>query len=103
MALTETRPQFNGQDESAFTRWVVERIKYPAEAKANREQGRVVVSFVIDANGNLTDLTLLRGVSASLDQEALRVIATSPKWTPAYFNGKPIRVKINFPINFQLR
>ena len=104
LAVVETKPLFaNGKDENEFSRWVFEHIKYPAEAKTKRIQGRVVASFVLNHEGNVTEVQILRGVHPLLDAEAIRVLDSSPKWErPGMVNGKKVSVKYNFPLNFAL-
>ncbi len=103
----ETMPSFNGKEgleaPRAFTQWVFERIKYPEQAKANKEEGRVVLSFEVDTEGNVTHVTVLKGVSEALNNEAIRVVSSSPKWNPGQVDGQNVPVHFNFPINFKLR
>lgn len=105
LAVVETKPLFaNGKDENEFSRWVFEHIKYPAEAKTKRIQGRVVASFVLNHEGNVTEVQILRGVHPLLDAEAIRVLESSPKWErPGTVKGKKVNVKYNFPLNFSLK
>lgn len=77
-------------------------VRYPAAARKNKVQGRVVVSVVVEKDGNISHATILRGVSAELDKEALRLVALSPKWKPGTVNGQPVRVQRTLPINFML-
>jgi len=103
VAVVDEKPQFMGGDESEFTKWVFKNITYPDIAKENNIQGRVTCSFVVTAEGKVTDVQILRGVDSALDKEALRVISMSPKWTPGKHKGKPVRVKYTFPVIFQLK
>ena len=96
------KSRFNGGDANTFAKWVSERIKYPEDAMENNVEGKVMLSFIIDTNGNLTNVKVLRSVDASLDREAVRVVSSSPKWTAALLKGKPVRAIYNFPVNFRL-
>jgi len=101
--IVEIKPRFQGGDENVFTKWVFEQLQYPADARKERVQGRVILSFVIDEGGDVRDVKVVRGVAPSLDQEALRVVAMSPKWTPGTQRGKNVKVRYIFPVIFQLR
>lgn len=103
LAIVEEKPSFMGGDENTFTKWVHERIVYPEVAKENGVQGRVVLSFIVDADGYVKNVTVLRGVDPLIDKEAVRVVSSSPKWKPGRQRDKTVRVRYNFPINFQLR
>jgi len=97
------KPQFQGGDDGAFRTWVNERLIYPETAKNNGIQGRVILSFIVDTDGTVRDVIVLRSVDPELDKEGVRVISMSPKWTPGQEKGKPVKVRYNFPIIFQLR
>ena len=101
--IVEIKPTFQGGDENVFTKWVFEQLKYPADAVKGKVQGRVILQFVVDENGNVGNVKVVRGVAPSLDQEALRVVAMSPKWTPGTQRGKNVKVRYIFPVIFQLR
>lgn len=101
--IVEIKPRFQGGDENVFTKWVFEQLNYPADARKERVQGRVILSFVVDEGGDVRDVKVVRGVAPSLDQEALRVVAMSPKWTPGTQRGKNVKVRYVFPVIFQLR
>lgn len=101
--IVEIKPTFQGGDENVFTKWVFEQLQYPADARKERVQGRVILSFVVDEGGDVRDVKVVRGVAPSLDQEALRVVAMSPKWTPGTQRGKNVKVRYVFPVIFQLR
>ncbi|MCL2098359.1 MAG: energy transducer TonB [Bacteroidales bacterium] len=103
VAVVEEKPKFMGGDENEFTKWVFKNMVYPDIAMENNIQGRVILSFVVGADGRVVDVKVLRGVDPSLDKEAVRVISMSPKWTPGENRGKPARVKYTFPVIFQLR
>jgi protein TonB len=103
LAIVEEKPSFMGGDENTFTKWVFERIVYPEVAKENGVQGRVVLSFIVDADGYVKNVTVLRGVDPSIDKEAVRVVSSSPRWKPGRQRDKAVRVRYNFPLYFQLR
>ena len=103
LAIVEEKPKFMNGDENTFTKWVFDRIVYPEVAKENGVQGRVVLSFIVDADGSVKNVVVLRGVDPSIDKEAVRVVSSSPKWTPGRQRDKAVKVKYNFPLNFQLR
>lgn len=89
--------------ESDFAKWLYKNLQYPEIARENGIQGRVTVKFTIDQEGNVKDVKVLRGVEASLDKEAVRVISSSPKWKPARHNGEPVAVTYVFPVVFKLQ
>ena len=101
--MVEQKPKFQGGDENDFNQWVKENITYPLYAKENNIMGRVMLSFVIDTDGTVRDVIVLRSQDPVLDKEAVRVLSSSPKWTPGYDNGIPVKVRYNFPVVFQLR
>ena len=75
-------------------------LKYPEDAKKNGVGGKVYMSFVVEKDGSLTDIKVIKGVSPELDAEAVRLIKESPKWQPGSAAGTPCRVRYIFPINF---
>ncbi|MBQ3742804.1 MAG: TonB family protein [Bacteroidales bacterium] len=101
-SLLETKPRFQDGDVRQFSRWVNENLKYPPEAVKDSLQGRVTLQFTIEKDGSVTDVHVLRGCAPVLDEEAVRVVSQSPKWTPGSINGEPVRVVFNFPVVFQL-
>jgi protein TonB len=78
-------------------------LKYPTLAKENGIEGRVVVRFVVEKDGTLTNITLLRKVGWGCDDEATRLIKQMPNWTPGKMNGKPVRTYYTLPIVFSLK
>ncbi|PKP06219.1 MAG: hypothetical protein CVU10_01240 [Bacteroidetes bacterium HGW-Bacteroidetes-5] len=100
--MVEVKPTFMGGDENSFTKWVAERLVYPAEAKASKIQGRVILQFLIDEKGNLKNVKVVRGVHKLLDEEAVRVVSMSPAWTPGKHKGESVSVVYVFPVIFQL-
>ena len=101
--IVEDMPDFQGGGQDAFRRFIAENLRYPQIAAENGIQGRVFVQFVVNADGSVSDATVVRGVDPSLDREALRVVMSSPKWTPGRQRGQPVRVAFTFPINFVLQ
>lgn len=99
----EQKPRFNGGDVNDFSKWVAQNMKYPEEAFKNKVGGRVMLSFVVGSDGVVRDVKVLRGVDASLDAEAVRVVSSSPKWTPAMHKGKPVAITYTFPVIFATR
>ena len=99
--VVQTMPQFPGGHQ-AMLMYLASNIKYPDDAVAAEKGGRVIVSFVVDKEGNVTKPTILRSVSESLDKEALRVVGAMPKWTPGMENGEPVAVKYTVPVNFNI-
>ena len=97
----ETPPSFPGGIEK-FYAYVGKSIKYPPMAAENNIQGKVFLSFVVEKNGQLTDIHVDRKLGGGTDEEAVRVLKASPRWTPGIQNGKPVRVKYNIPISFTL-
>ena len=102
-AVVEQKPTFQGGDANTFTKWVFSKIVYPEIAKENGVQGRVTLQFTIETDGSVKNVKVLRGVDSSLDKEAVRVVSSSPKWSPGMQRNKPVRVKYTFPVVFQLR
>lgn len=102
LILPEIKPSFNGGDANEFTKWVNSQKKYPEEAKKNGIEGRVTLQFTVEADGSVTNVKVLRGVDESLDKEAVRVVSGSPRWSPGYAKGKPIKVTYTFPVIFKL-
>ena len=97
--IVEDVPTFPLGDVS---KWIAKNVKYPQIAAENGVQGKVFMNFVIEKDGSITDLKVLRGVDPALDKEAIRVIKSMPKWKPGKQRGKPVRVSFNLPIVFQL-
>ena len=101
--IVDEKPLFEGKGANAFTTWVNSRISYPDIASEKGIQGKVTLSFLIDVDGSLKDIKVLRSVDPYLDNEAIRVVSTSPKWTPGKQGGKVVKVRYSFPIHFQLQ
>ena len=102
-ALVEEKPKFQGGDANDFSKWVNSKLVYPELAKENGVQGRVTLQFTVYTDGSVRDVKVLRGVDASLDKEAVRIVSMSPKWTPGKQRERPVKVTYTFPVLFQLR
>jgi protein TonB len=98
--IVEQMPQFPDGDVAVY---LSAHIKYPVVAQENGIQGRVICQFVVNQDGSIVDVVVVRGVDPSLDKEAVRVIQGMPKWTPGKQGGKPVRVKFTLPVNFKLQ
>ncbi|MBR6306532.1 MAG: TonB family protein [Bacteroidales bacterium] len=98
------KPMFlNSPDPSTFMeKWVYQYLRYPKYAADNGIQGRVLVSFVIDEKGNVTDVKVTRGIHTSLDDEAVRVVSASPRWKPGRMAGKKVKVLMTAAVDFRL-
>lgn len=99
--VVEVMPKFPG-GENALLEFINKSIKYPVIAQENGIQGRVICSFVINKDGSIKDVEVMRGVDPSLDQEAVRVLSSMPAWEPGKQKGNPVRVKYTVPITFHL-
>ena len=77
-------------------------VKYPVDAQEQKIEGRVVVKFVVEADGRIGDVTVVKGVHPSLDKEAVRVVKSMPKWTPGKVDGKPVACYYSLPVSFKL-
>ena len=99
----EEKPGFDGGDANEFSKWVGTQIVYPEDAVADKIEGRVILQFTIGKEGEVKDVTVLRGVNPSLDAEAVRVVSSSPKWSVGTQNGIPVNVKYVFPVVFKLQ
>ncbi len=99
----EQMPQFMGGDVNTFRRWVMQRIVYPPIAQENGIQGTVVVQFIVEKDGSLSNIKVLRSPDSSLSKEAVRVVSLSPKWTPGKQRGTAVRVQYTLPVGFRLQ
>ena len=99
--VVESMPGFPGGD-GARMKYLASNIKYPTLARESGIQGRVFVTFVVETDGRVTDVKILRGIGGGCDEEAVRVIKNMPKWNPGKQRGKSVRVQFNMPILFKL-
>ncbi|MBO4577608.1 MAG: energy transducer TonB [Paludibacteraceae bacterium] len=101
--VVETMPEFPGGQQALF-KYLSENVKYPVIAQENGIQGRVICQFVVNKDGSIVDVEVVRsGGDASLDKEAVRVIKSMPKWKPGKQRGKAVRVKYTVPVSFRLQ
>ncbi len=99
--VVEDQPQFPGGEE-ARQRFLEENLRYPQMAREAGIQGTVFVTFVVETDGSVTDVQVLRGIGGGCDQEAVRVVEMMPRWEPGRQRGQPVRVQFNMPIRFRL-
>ena len=100
--VVEQMPAFPGGD-AALMKYLSENIKYPKAAEKAGEQGRVVVNFIVEKDGAISNVNVVRSVTPTLDAEAVRVIKAMPKWVPGKQDGQFVRVKYNVPVSFRLQ
>lgn len=100
--IVEQQPLFPG-GPTALMKYLSENTKYPVVAQENGVQGRVTVQFVVEKDGSISDVHVLRGVDPSLDKEAVRVVKSMPRWTPGKQNGITVRVNYRVPVLFRLQ
>ncbi len=100
--IVEKQPEFPGGTQ-AMMKYLAENIKYPMIAQENGIQGRVICQFVVNKDGSIVDINVVRSVDPSLDKEAIRVIKSMPKWKPGMQRGKAVRVKFTLPVVFRLQ
>lgn len=100
--MVEQKPSFNGGDANDFSKWVMSHIIYPENAKANGIEGRVTLAFTVGADGKVGDVRVLRGFDSELDAEAIRVVTSSPSWSPGRQKGQPVNVSFTYPVVFSI-
>lgn len=100
--VVEKMPEFPGGQQALFE-YLSKNIRYPVIAQENGLQGRVICQFVVNQDGSIVDIVVVRSVDPSLDKEAERVIKSMPKWKPGEQRGKAVRVKYTLPVNFRLQ
>lgn len=100
-SLVETQPEFVG-GQKEWTKFLTANIKYPALARQNNITGKVYVSFIVEKDGRLADIKVKQGIGNGCDEEAVRVLRTSPKWKPGTVEGKPVRTYFLLPVSFQI-
>jgi len=98
----DTDPEFPGGEE-ALRLFIIQYLKYPAVAAENGIQGRVWLSFIIEKDGSVSEITVEKSPSPYLSTEAIRVISMMPKWKPGTLRGEPVRVKYTLPLTFRLQ
>jgi len=100
--IVEKMPEFPGGLEALFT-YFSQNMEYPDMAKDAKIEGKVYLTFVVDRDGGITGVKVLRGIGGGCDEEAVRVVKNMPRWNPGKQRGKPVRVQYNLPINFILK
>lgn len=100
--VVENQPEFPGGN-AAMMKFLGDNIRYPVIALENGIQGRVICNFVVERDGSITDVQVVRGVDPSLDREAVRVIQSMPRWTPGKQRGQAVRVRFTLPVVFRLQ
>jgi len=100
--VVETMPEFKGGNENLFS-YIGKNVEYPKQAKEDEIEGMVIVSFVVEKDGSISNPKVLRGAHPLLDEEALRLVSSMPLWKPGLQRGEPVRVQFNLPIRFSLR
>ena len=99
--VVEDQPSFPGGEEARI-RYLQENLRYPQMAREAGIQGTVFVTFVVERDGSVTDVRVIRGIGGGCDEEAIRVVRNMPRWTPGRQRGQPVRVQFNMPIRFVL-
>ena len=102
LKVAEVMPKFPG-GIPGLMQYLARNIKYPTIAQENGTQGRVIIQFVVERDGSITDVRVARGVDPYLDKEAVRVVKSMPKWLPGKQNGKAVHVKFTVPVMFRLQ
>jgi protein TonB len=100
--IVEEMPEFPGGMKALFE-YLGRELSYPPMAKDARIQGKVYVTFVVERDGSIADVRILRGIGGGCDEEAIKVVQSMPKWTPGKQRNKPVKVQYNLPINFILK
>jgi TonB family C-terminal domain len=95
-----TFPEFPGGDVAFF---LAQNIKYPAIAQERKIQGRVIIQFMVENDGSISNINVVRSVDSYLDSEAIRIVQKMPKWKPGLLDGEPVRIKYTLPVNFRLQ
>ena len=101
LGSVEVAPEFPG-GQKAFAKFLGSNIRYPVAARESNIQGKVYIGFVVEKTGELSDLKIVKGIGGGCDEEALRVLKTSPAWKPGMAEGKPVRTSYIFPVTFQI-
>jgi protein TonB len=100
--IVEVKPTFRGGDLERFREWVQKRVVYPQLAMENNIRGRVYLTFVVERDGSVSTVNIVKGVDQLLDDAAKKAIESSPKWSPGLQRGRPVRVRFSIFLNFQL-
>ena len=100
--VVEKMPEYPG-GQAALFEYLQKNVKYPADAEKKKVEGRVLVTFVVNTDGSITDIEVVRKTFPSLDAEAIRVISGMPRWKPGEQKGQKVRVKYTVPLTFRLK
>lgn len=98
--MVEVMPSFKGGGLEKFREWVSKRTNYPQAAIDRKIRGTVYLTFIVEKDGSVSSVTVVKGVDPLIDNEALKAISESPKWTPGLQRGEPVRVRYSIPMNF---
>jgi protein TonB len=98
--IVEVMPSFRGGNLTKFHDWVQKRTNYPQEAIDNKIKGTVILTFIVEKDGSVSNVTIVKGVNPLLDNEAVKAISESPKWSPGLQRGQPVRVRFLIPLIF---
>ena len=101
--LVDPKPSFMGKNLSYFTKWVASNYVLPDIAKESCIQGRIKVSFIVKADGSVSNVTITQSLDPAFDEEAVRVVSSSPKWSPGMIDGKPVNVQCTIPVVIYFR
>jgi len=101
LTIVEKMPIFPGGPEALY-KYIANTVVYPTVAKDSSITGTVIVTFIVERDGSVTNVKILKGIGGGCDEEALRVVKAMPKWSPGKQDGKPVRVQFNLPIRFSL-
>jgi periplasmic protein TonB len=99
-AILETQPSFKGGGKDKFREWVSKNTNYPKNAQDSGIYGKVIVTFVIEMDGSVSNVKIIKGVAQIIDDEAIKTIKASPKWSPGLTSGRPVRVRCSIPLIF---
>lgn len=101
--MVDPKPSFKGKDLSYFTKWVASNYVLPDIAKESCIQGRIKVSFIVKADGSVSNVTITQSLDPAFDEEAVRVVSSSPKWSPGMIDGTPVNVQCTIPVIISFR
>ncbi len=99
--VVEEMPNFPGGEQALFT-FLGKNLKYPEDAKVIGISGKVIITFVVETDGSISEVTVARGIGSLCDEEAMRVVKSMPNWAPGKQNNTPVRVRLSLPVNFVL-
>ena len=100
--VVEQMPEYPGGIQALFE-YLSQNVKYPTDAEKQKVEGRVIATFIVETDGSISSIEVVKPAFPSLDAEAIRVLSGMPKWTPGKQSGKEVRVKYTVPINFHLK